>query len=196
MNKPNLINSRTVFTSTLIIIPTLILIIYLTGRHEHRSLYFNAILSTTILSLIFLTFITTGLYNGWKLKDNLGNFLDKIDNFKKPGSGGLSDASNLDFGLVDADDLEGCLFSILAWIIIGVFGTLILWSLGAIIWAAILVIAGLLYWVIFRAYRLIFRNSSKCKKDFWKSLKIAALFTFLYSCWIYAIIFGTHFLNS
>ena len=195
MNRRNLINSKTVFISTLIIITALTLIIYLTGLHEHRSFYFNAILSTSILSVIFLTFITTGLYKGWKLKDTLGNLLDKIDDLKKPGSE-ISDASNLDFGTVEADDPISCLLSILLWIVIGVFGAMILWSIGAILWAAILVIAGLLYWIIFRAYKLIFRNSSKCKNNFWKSFSVATLFTFLYSCWIYAIIFGTHFLKS
>jgi hypothetical protein len=195
MNKPNLINSKTVFSATLIIITALTLITYLTGLHEHRSIYFNAMLSTSILSSIFLIFITTGLYRGWKLKDTLGNLLDRIDNLKTPGSG-ISEASNLDFGNIEADDPISCLLSILLWIVIGVFGALILWSVGAIIWAATLIIAGLLYWIIFRAYRLIFRNSPKCKNNFWKSLMVATLFTCLYSCWIYAIILGTHFLKS
>jgi hypothetical protein len=42
------------------------------------------LLSTTIISIVFLAFITTGLYNGWKLKDTLGNMLDKISFWKKP----------------------------------------------------------------------------------------------------------------
>ncbi|MEO6733590.1 MAG: hypothetical protein ABIN01_20375 [Ferruginibacter sp.] len=148
-------------------------------------------------SVIFLIFITTGLYRGWKLKDDLGNFIDKLDTLKRPSIGLAKNTSNLDLNLFEtADDIEGCLLSIFIWIIIGVFGTLILWSLGVTMWALILIIAGLLYWIIFRAYRLIFKNSSKCKNDFWKSFGIAALFTCLYSCWIYAIIFGTHFLKS
>lgn len=120
MNKPNLINSKTVFSATLIVITALTLITYLTGIHEHRSIYFNAMLSTSILSSIFLIFITTGLYRGWKLKDTLGNLLDRIDNLKTPGSG-ISEASNLDFGNIEADDPISCLLSILLWIVIGIF---------------------------------------------------------------------------
>jgi hypothetical protein len=67
-------------------VPTLTLIIYLTGINEHRTLYLNSLPSTTIISFVFLTFITTGLYNGWKLKDGLGNFSDKFHLWKKPSS--------------------------------------------------------------------------------------------------------------
>ena len=194
LNRTNLINSKTIFVSTLIVIPTLTLIIYLTGINEHRSLYLNSIFSTTILSVVFVLFITTGLYKGWKLKDTLGNFLDKFDRLKKPGTD-ISNTSDYNLEFIEADGLEGGLFSILAWIIIALLGTIILWTLGAIFWAVILVITGFLYWIIFRAYRLIFKNSPKCKNNFWKSLGIGIAFTILYNCWIYAIIFAVHFLD-
>ena len=194
MPRPNLINSRTVFTATLIIIPALTFIVYLSGINEHRSLYYNSILSTTILSVVFLIFITTGLYRGWKLKENVGNLMNKLDKLERPSAGSSEGLSHLD--IPDVSDDEGCLFSIVGWIIVGVFGTVILWSVGAFLWAAVLVIAALLYWIIFRSYRLIFRNSAKCKNNFSKSFSIALLFTLLYSCWIYAIIFGTHFLKN
>jgi hypothetical protein len=194
LNRPNLVNAKTIFVSTLIVIPTLTLIIYLSGVKEHRSLYLNSILSTSILSVMFLIFITVGLYRGWKLKDNIGNLFDKIDRLEKPGSG-TADAGGLDLDFFNADGLEGCITSIFAWAIIGVLGTFILWALGTVFWAVTLAIAALLYWIIFRAYRLIFRNSLRCRRDFWKSLRIAIVFTFLYNCWIYIIIFTTHFLD-
>ena len=194
LRRPNLINSKTVFVSTLIVVPTLTLIIYLTGVNVHRTLYLNSLLSTTIISIVFLAFITTGLYNGWKLKDGIGNFLDKFYLWKKPSSTTM-DVSNFEPFVFDEGGIEGCLVSIVIWIVLGLFGSFIFWLLGAFIWAPILVVAGLLYWIIFRAFRLIFRNSAKCKGNFIKSFGIALLFTFLYNCWIYAIIFGTHFLN-
>ena len=116
LSRPNLINSKTVFIWTLIVLPTLSLLIYLTGIRNHRTLYFNSLISTTILSVVFFSFITIGLYNGWKLRDSYGNFLDKF-------------------------------------------------------------------------------NSAKCKGDLLKSAGKALLFTFLYNCWIYAIILGTHYLH-
>ncbi|WP_114789301.1 hypothetical protein U0035_07035 [Niabella yanshanensis] len=192
LNKPKLINSRTVFVSTVIIVPVLSLIVYLSGLQSHRSLYLNSLVSTTILSLTFFIFITTGLYNGWKLKDSYGNFLKKFSRWKKPGS------STLDIPDLDFDSIEpvGCIVSLLIWLILAVFGSIILWTIGAMVWAIILVIAGLLYWIIFRAYRLIFLNSPRCKNNLSKSMRIALTYTILYNCWIYAIIFGAHYLQE
>ena len=174
--------------------PTLTLIIYLTGINEHRALYLNSLLSTTIISIVFLTFITTGLYNGWKLKDGLGNLLDKFHLWKKPSTTTIN-VGEFEPMIFDEGGLEGCFISIIIWIVLGLFGSFIFWWLGAFVWVTILLVAGLLYWIIFRAFRLIFRNSSKCKDDLLKSFGTALLFTFLYNCWIYAIIFGTHFLK-
>jgi hypothetical protein len=175
-------------------VPTLTLIIYLTGINEHRTLYLNSLLSTTIISAVFLAFITTGLFNGWKLKDGLGNFLDKFYLWKKPSTTTM-DTSHYDPSIIEEGGFEGCIISLVIWIILGLFGSFIFWWLGAFIWVTVLLVAGLLYWIIFRAFRLIFRNSAKCKGDLVKSFGTALLFTFLYNCWIYAIILGTHFLN-
>jgi hypothetical protein len=154
---PKLINSKTVFISSLIVIPTLVLIVFLTGINEHRSLYLNSILSTSILSVVFFLFIFIGLFNGWILKDNVGNILDKFDKLKSPGLGNMDTLAAVDFGGDIGEDFGlGCILSFVAWIVIGLFGAVILWFFGAIFWAIILTIAALLYWIIFRAFRLIF----------------------------------------
>jgi hypothetical protein len=195
LKRPNLINSRTVFIATIIVIPALALIVYLQGINNHRSLYVNAIISTTILSIVFLIFITIGLYNGWKLRDEMGNFLKKFDLWKKPSTSAM-DTTSFDINHTNEYGAEGWLISLLIWIVVGLFGSLVLWLIGAIVWLTILVAGAILYWMVFRALRLIFRNSPKCKGHLVKSFRIAFVFTFLYSCWIYAIILGTHYLNS
>ncbi len=170
----------------------LTLIVYLSGLQSHRSLYLNSLISTTILSLTFFIFITIGLYNGWKLKDSYGNFLDKFPRWEKP------DSSTLDVSGLEIDHLDplGCIGSLLLWLALGVFGSIIFWAIGAVVWAIILVIAGMLYWILFRTYRLIFLNSPGCKNNLTKSTGIALIYTTLYNCWIYAIIFGAHYLRS
>ena len=195
MSRTNLINSKTVFFSTLIVVPTLTLIVYLTGIAQHRTLYLNSILSTSILSVVFFLFISIGLFKGWKLKDNLGNILNNFERLRNPGLGNMDTISGVDLGGdIGEDGGLGCLFSLILWIVVGLFGAIILWFFGAIFWAIILTIAALLYWIIFRAFRLIFRNAFACKGNIIKSIGISILFTFLYNCWIYAIIFGAHFL--
>ena len=106
------------------------------------------------------------------------------------------DTSHYDPSIIGEAGIEGCFISLVIWIVLGVFGSLIFWWLGAFIWMAILIPAGLLYWIMFRAFRLIFRNSAKTKGDFIKGFGIALLYTFLYNCWIYAIILGAHFLHQ
>ena len=194
VSRPNLVNSKTVFISTLIVLPTLSLLIYLTGIRNHRTLYLNSLISTTILSMVFFSFITIGLYNGWKLRDSYGNFLEKFKMWRKPFSSAL-DVSGFDFGLIDTDSFIGIIGALLLWIILALLGSIIFWTIGAMVWATILLAGGMLYWIIFRAYRMIFLNSAKCKGDFLRSAATALLFTFLYNCWIYSIIFGTHYLK-
>lgn len=173
----------------------MILLVYITGIYHHRSFYLNSLLSTSILSVIFLVFITAGLYNGWKLKDTLGNLLDKVNLWKIPDSPTMN-VSEFDPDIIDSGGIEGCLISIAIWIIVGLFGSLILWLIGAVVCGAILAVAAILYWIIFRAFRLIINNSAKCRGNLVKSAATALLFTVLYNCWIYAIIFGAHYLHQ
>jgi hypothetical protein len=187
-------NSRTVFLTTLIVASTLALLIYLTGLNSHRPLYLNALLSTTILSVLFLAFITTVLYRGWQLRDNYGRFRDHFHLWRKPATAGM-DVSLADADTIDADSCGGTIAGLLLWVVIGLTGSLLFWAIGAVVWAAILLAAGLLYWIIFRAYRLIFRHSATCKGRLRKSAGIALLYTILYNCWIYAIIIGAHYLK-
>lgn len=192
MKRLNLISSKRVFIATIIIIPTLVLIVYLTGLESHRSLYLNSIIVTTLIGFIFFCFITIGLYNGWKLKDTLGNFKKYLSKYPDPSNVSM-DISGAD---LPGDDIAGAIISLVLWIVIALFGSLILWFFGAFFWGVILVLAGLLYWIFFRALRLIFRNSAKCKGDLANSMLIAVVYSILYTFWIYIIIFLTHFYRS
>jgi len=189
LKRLNLISSQRVFIATIIIIPTLILIVYLTGLESHRSLYLNSIIVTTLIGVIFFCFITIGLYKGWKLKDTLGNFKKYFSKYPDPSNVSM-ETGDID---IAGDEIGGWLLSLILWIIIALFGSLILWLIGAFFWGMILVLAGLLYWIFFRALRLIFRNSAKCRGDLVKSLKIALIYSIVYTFWIYAIIFLAHY---
>jgi hypothetical protein len=168
--------------------------VYLAGLKDHRSLYHNSIVITSILSIVFFAFIFIGLFSGWKLKDTLGNLTTHFSKLKKPGN------TSVGFDTMEIPDIgegaEGCIISLLLWLIIGLFGTIILWFIGAFFWAMILILGGLLYWILFRAYRLIFRNSKNCKGNFFKSFQIALAYSILYVSWIYAIIFIGHYFSK
>jgi hypothetical protein len=59
--------------------------IYAWGVGQHRTLFENSILSTTILSVAFFLFITINLYRGVKLKDDIGYLKPGKPNFNKAG---------------------------------------------------------------------------------------------------------------
>lgn len=196
MKKRHLINSRTVFLSTVIVAALIMLLVYLTGLENHRSLYRNSLITTTVLLIVFFCFIATGLYRGWKLKDTLGNFWNHFSKLKKPKrSYDVSVDGGLE-GLEVAEGVEAFVIVIIVWVLVALFGTIFFWFIGAFFWGIILVMAGLLYWIIFRAFRLIFKHSPACKGDLIRSVRIACIYSVAYVCWIYAVILISHYFKA
>ncbi len=193
MKQPNFyyLTTKTITIITLIVITITILSIWLFGLGKNRTLFENSILSTSILSLIFFLFITIGLYQGVKLKDNIGKITDKI-NTKK-----LSNLDGADFSGMDipegGDGIAGVIIGIILWILFSFVLLFVLYFLGTILWILILVFAAMLYWIFFRALRLVFKNSSKCRGNLALSAGYGLLYTILYNCWIYGIIFASHY---
>ena len=172
----------------------LVLIIFFSGLEEHRSLYLNSLISTSILSVVFIGFITTGLYNGWKLKDNIGKFNLRYRLSKPPDLSGI-DTGGFDF-TDGGEGIGSILVAIFLWIVIAIIGSLVLFYVGGLLWLTLLCIAAILYWIIFRAFRLIFKNSAICRGKIFKSFAMSVVYTFLYNFWIYGIILGVHYLKS
>jgi len=138
LKKITLVNSRTVFIASLVVAPTLILIVYVTGLKEHRSFYLNSLISTPILSIALIGFLTVGLYNGWKVKDTVGRFTLKY----KPAK--LPDLSGLDSGPDGGDHgIGGIIIAIFLWLVVAIFGTLPLYYVVGFIWLTILSISAI-----------------------------------------------------
>ncbi|EFK34516.1 Uncharacterised protein [Chryseobacterium gleum] len=192
--RKSFIETKYLFFSTLAIIAIVIVSVWLAGKANHRSLFQNSILSTSILAGGFFLFITLGLYSGLKLKDNVGNILNKerLQRYtdKTPQFEGF------DIDLPDAGDgIGGAILSILLWIIFSILLIFLSYFLGLFFWTAILLLIAILYWVFFRALRLVFRNSGKCKGNLLKSLGFGLFYSFLYIAWMYGIIFLIKYLN-
>ena len=66
--KKSFLETKYVFFSTLAIIIVVILSVWFSGKADHRSLFQNSILSTSVLAGAFFLFIAVGLYSGLKLK--------------------------------------------------------------------------------------------------------------------------------
>ncbi|WP_066436301.1 hypothetical protein [Chryseobacterium sp. CCH4-E10] len=187
------IDTKFLSRSTVGIILLVIICVWVSGQSSHRSLFQNSIISTSILGTAFLLFISLGLYYGLKLKDNIGHVLTK-ENIKK-----LSDKTpeigSFDFdGPALGDGIGGIIVSIIAWIVISIVLVFLLYFLGVFFWVVVLLFTAMLYWIFFRALRLVFKNSKHCRGNLLKSLGFGFLYSFLYLSWIYGIIFIVNYL--
>ena len=188
-----LITTKSVFLISILVVIITVIGIWFWGVGHNKNLYQDSVISTSILSGIFFLFITIGLYNGVKLKDNLGRIVDKFNVKDIPDfSHGVRGSGFPDAG----DGIIGLIISLVLWIVVAIVLSLLLWAFSAVVWLLILVFAAMLYWIFFRALRLIFKNSAKCKNNFQSSVLYAILFTFLYTAWIYGIIFLTYYFRE
>jgi hypothetical protein len=162
--------------------------IFFWGLGHHSTFFENSILSTTFLSVAFFLFITISLYRGVKLKEDVGRiargnapFDVALDLTTQPQHSHSGPA--LDVG----DGLGGILLGILLWILWGLVVAVALWLFANVFLVIIAAFAAMLYWIFFRAMRLVFKNSSRTKRRIWLSIQYGILYTFLYNFWIYGI---------
>ncbi|MBO0357708.1 hypothetical protein J0X19_07105 [Hymenobacter sp. BT186] len=187
--------SKQVFYTTISIATLTLLAVWFVGLQQQWSIFKDSLISLTILSTAFLTFITVGLYEGVRLHDDVGNLLDYIRRVPFPES--FADVS-LELPKADLDDGEGCggiIIAVFLWLLAAVAAIFLLWCFAAVAWVVLLVFAGMLYWVFFRALRLVFRHSRMCKGRFSMSLRYGLAYTLLYNFWIYGIILAVHYLR-
>ena len=166
-------------------------------RSKFSSVFISKFYCLNIyFSRIFFIFISSGLYFGLKLKDNVGHILhmERIKKYvdKTPKIDGL------DLDIPDLGDAEGCggvILSVILWVLFTVVFVFLLYFLGIFFWTTILFFVAMLYWIFFRALRLVFKNSRQCKGDLLKSFAFGFFYSFLYISWIYGIIFLVNYLS-
>ena len=192
-DKRTLINTKNIFIISILTITITILSVWFYGIGKHKTVIENSLISTSIISIAFFLFISISLYNGTKLKDNVGKITDKINSKKLNFLKDLTptDFSGLELGADIAEGIGGIIMTIILWIIVTMVLSFVFYALGTIIWFSILAFLGMLYWIFFRALRLIFKKSAECSGNFKLSIFYGILYTFLYNFWIYGIILLT-----
>lgn len=186
------VTSKTVIVVSIIVTLLTCISVWLIGLGQHNTLFENSLVSTTILSVAFFCFLTFGLYNGIKVNDNIGKITDKLKYDKT-----LDFSNNIELPADIPDIGEGfaeVLIGILAWLLFSIILLLFIWFFCNVFWAMILIFAAMLYWIFFRALRLVFKNSNKCKGNFSLSFIYGFSYTALYNFWIYGIILTSHYL--
>ncbi|WP_281638311.1 hypothetical protein [Flavobacterium marginilacus] len=187
MKKRTILNTKNIFIISIIVIISTVLSVWIYGLGKHQTVIENSFISASILSITFFLFITFGLYKGVKLKDNLGKITDqfdlkKIEHLKEINFSESADLPDLNEGIA------GIILGIILWIIATLVFGYLFFIFGAIIWISILTFMAMLYWVFFRALRLIFKNANECNGNLRRSLLYGISYTILYNFWIYGII--------
>ncbi|WP_156907033.1 hypothetical protein [Epilithonimonas caeni] len=176
------------FYSSIVIILLVVLSVWISGSNSHHTLFQNSILSTSILALAFFLFVSISLYRGVGLKDNLGKIFTK-ESFNKRIKSTSDFTPDIDVPSIDAEGIGGIILSILAWIAFTIAALFVLYFVGVFFWSILLLLLAILYWIYFRALRLIFKNSKRCKDNLAKSLGFGFFYSTLYISWIYGVIF-------
>lgn len=189
------LETKFTFYASLVIILLVALSVWISGRNSHHTLFQNSIVSITILAISFFLFVSISLYNGVKLRDNLGSIFSK-EKFKEI-SKSTSDIAptNLDVPDAGSDGIGGIIFGIIAWIFFTIALLIMLYIIGVFFWSVLFLFLAMLYWIYFRALRLIFKNSGKCKGDLLKSFGFGFIYSALYVSWIYGIIYLLKYIN-
>ncbi|MFC4163308.1 hypothetical protein ACFOWU_06575 [Epilithonimonas zeae] len=182
------LETKFTFYSSIVIILLVILSVWISGNNSHHTLFQNSILSTSILAIAFFLFVSISLYKGVGLRDNLGKIFTK-ENFNKRMKSTSDFTPDIDIPLMDAEGIGGIIISILAWIAFTVAALFAIYFVGVFFWSILLLLLAILYWIYFRALRLIFKNSKYCKDNLFKSLGFGIFYSGLYVSWIYGIIF-------
>lgn len=185
------LKGKSVFIVSLLVIGITILTVYLTGENYNRTVTSNLYLSLSIIGTALFLFMTYGLYNGIGLKDNFPKFREfKTEEFIA-NSGTAPDLPSVEVG----DGIGGLIMSILLWIGMTILIFVLLILLEAFFWVSIFIIFAMLYWVFFRALRLVFSKSPNTKGDIGISAIYSLTYTTLYLGWIFGIVYLTEILR-
>ena len=185
--KNTYLKGQSVFIVSIIVIVVTILTVYITGINYNRTITSNLYFSLSIIGVALFLFMTYGLYKGVGLIDNFPTF----KNFK------LKESITSSSGFTDfpdtaiAEGISGILVSIVLWVAMSIAFTLLLIFIEAFFWFSIFILLGMLYWVFFRALKLVFSKIKQTKSNLLLSLKHAFSYTALYLGWLFAIVFIT-----
>lgn len=202
-----ILNTKVVALITLPVIVTITVLVFVLSD---RSIFVESQITLAVISLCLFVFLTTGLYRGVRLerpaKDELDRSVEQYE-ARKTTTGphpadifgflfsfGPPNLSHVDLQHIDlpgssdvGDDLVGCLLSLGLWIVVLGLLAILIWILTQFI-AALPIFDVVLYWIFYRALRVVFARSRVCRGRLLRSMGYGLLYTMLYTGWIFALL--------
>jgi hypothetical protein len=192
LNIFRLVNTRLLVIVTVIIIILSSAGVFVYGLKQGKTIFEDLLILIPILALLLFMFLTVGLFHGIKLKDDIGAITDKIKSYKR--------LHPLDFHTsgptFEVSSIGELIVGLILWLVVSFVLAYLFWIAGAILWILFLLISASFYWIFFRALRLVFLKSRICRGDVIKSAAYGFLYTFLYTSWIYVIIYSLQYLKK
>ncbi len=184
-SKKEYLKGKSIFIVSLLVIGVTILTIYLTGENYNRSLTLNLYISLSIIGTVLFLFMTYGLYRGIELTDDFPKFRSfKNRNIVKNKSL-IIDSPPVDLG----GGIIELIISVLLWIGMAILIIILMVLLEAVFWLSFFIILTTLYWVFFRALKLVFSKSRNTKGNIVMSIVYSISYTMLYLGWIFVIVY-------
>ncbi|TAH50589.1 MAG: hypothetical protein EYC68_13810 [Chloroflexota bacterium] len=164
---------------------------------SNRSFLGEAAIILGIIAFGLFAFLAIGLFHGVRLEEPI------IENPDKPfgstdfdvGSAVGLDAMpipDLKLDVPDVggggDDIAGCLVSIVLWVVVLIVLAILFWLLVQVLAFVLPWVLLTLYWVFFRALKLIFGKSPMTRGKIVPSLGYALFFTVLYTGWLFVLL--------
>ncbi|VXB67408.1 conserved membrane hypothetical protein [Flavobacterium sp. 9AF] len=184
-SKYNYVKGKSIFIISLLVIGITIFTVYVTGINYDRSITSNFYISLGCIATVLFFFMTYGLYNGTKIINNF----PKFRNFKR---GSLIDTTSVAIETPISEvgeGIGGLIISLLLWVVMTIVMVILLIILEAIFWFTLFILLTMLYWVFFRALKLVFNKSNQTKGDLGISLIYSVIYTLFYTGWIFGIVY-------
>ncbi|WP_232731488.1 hypothetical protein [Tenacibaculum sp. SZ-18] len=87
------------------------------------------------------------------------------------------------------DGISGIIVSIVLWIVMSIVFVLLLALLEVVFWFSLLIILGMLYWLFFRALKLVFNKSNETKGSIQRAIFYVLSYTSMYVGWLFGIVY-------
>jgi len=193
----------------LISIPVVVSITVLVFWISYSPAYVELQITLQVIAAVLFAFLTLGLYRGVRLKRPHREPLSFTPLSQSAGASGAQPSRgdllefaarfmaemrppHIDLDVGDAaggaDDLLGCLVSIVVWIVASIVLAFLLWLLAQVLWATLFVLIAALYWLFYRALRIVFARSRLCQGRLLLSLRYALVYTMLYTGWMFGLL--------
>ena len=170
------LKGKSVFIVSMLVIVVTALTVYFTGINSHKTITNNFYISLGIIASVLFVFLSYGLYKGIAIEDNFPKL--KGFEFRKNFSKHLTPS---EISIIEVrEGIAGIILSIVLWIVISIVLIILFIVLETVVWFSVALILAMLYWVFFRALRLVFSKAATIENNLIKSISYAFGYTILY----------------